>query len=262
MKNLEKSVASNDAGPSQGVVIVAQPTSSTDYPEIARRAARFIERNLQLPVTIVQPNTPGTNIKKQGTPTEWRNLGRWSVYDGTPYHQTILLDADYLCLTPTLLRFLDLPQDYQIVQRSHTATGQMRSAMGNHYHRHLWATIIVFHKTDRTKALFRMVERIERNWSYYARLFQADHQTFRNDLAFTMADLVINGYEPGRNIPHSMLTIPDPIHTIRPVGNLLNIKTKGDHKLNLAVATQDLHIMDKEWWLSQDFLDFEVQLYD
>jgi hypothetical protein len=239
-----------------GVVIVAQSTKTINYFEIAKRAARFIERNLNLPVTIVQPNTNIVNLKKHNKSTEWKNLGRWEVYNQTPYELTILLDADYLALTPTLLKFVNLTKDYQILQKSHTSLGMMESFMGTYYRRHLWATIVMFRQTERSKMLFELVKKIEQNWGYYSRHFQLDPYSFRNDFAFTIADLILNGYKTGINLPHSMLTIVDSIKTVRLTGNLINVKTETQ---NLVVAPQDLHVMDKEWLLSDDFLNFEKE---
>jgi hypothetical protein len=102
------------------------------------------------------------------------------------------LDADYITLTDNLLKFTTDKFDYRILRTMITPEGAMESFMGYRLRRHLWATVIVFQKTPKTKLLFEMVKRVENNWNYYSKLFKLDHQSFRNDFAFTIADLVVN----------------------------------------------------------------------
>ena len=238
-----------------GVVLVAKNTQEIDYLRIAELAAKLITKNLQLPVTIIEPTDNQVNQKlTESTPQEWRNFGRWQVYDQSPYDTTILLDSDYLTLTPLLTQLHSTIHDYRVLRTNNTPTGKMNSPMGKFANRHLWATMVMFQKTAKTQLLFEMVERVERNRRYYQQLFKLPHGSFRNDFAFTIADLVINGYQLEQSsLPITALTITDPIKSIKRINRLINIKTD---RHNIVIPEQDLHIMDKRYLLTTEFEEF------
>jgi len=241
---------------SKGVVILAKPTENCDYLEIANRAKKFINHNLNLPVTIIQPNEDRVTTNKTGkTPKEWKNFFRWIAYEQSPYEKTVILDADYITLTDTLNKFIDGNYDYKLLRHSLTPSGPMESYMGHRSTRHLWATIVIFQKTKKSKLLFELVQRIEENWKYYSQLFRLDPYSFRNDFAFTIADIILNGYQIGQNnLPHTILTIVDSIKSLKKVNQFINIKTENK---NLVIPIQDLHLMDKDFILSDEFLHFQ-----
>lgn len=238
-----------------GVVLVAKNTQDIDYLRIAELSKRLIEKNLNLPVTIIEPTGDQINQKlTESTPQEWRNFGRWQVYDKSPYETTILLDSDYLTLTPLLTQLHSTVLDYRVLRTNKTPVGQMNSPMGKFANRHLWATIVMFRKTPKTKLLFEMVERVERNYSYYQKLFRLPHNTFRNDFAFTIADLVLNGYQLDQNsLSIAALTINDSILSMKKMDKFINIKTD---RYNLVIPNQDIHIMDKKFLLTPEFEEF------
>lgn len=241
---------------SKGVVILAKSTKTCNYVEIANRSKRFIEKNLKLPVTIITPEEDrSTTNKTKNVPSEWKNFFRWVAYEQSPYDVTIILDADYIVLTDTLHKFVDGDYDYRLLKHSNTPLGKMKSFMGDRSTRHLWATIVIFQKTLKTRLLFEIVKRVEENWKYYSLLFKLDPYSFRNDFAFTIADLILNGYQTGKhNLPHSILTIVDSIEFLSKFKSFINLKTKNQ---NLVIPNQDLHLMDKDFILSEKFLKFE-----
>lgn len=241
---------------SKGVIILAKSTKTCDYVEIANRSKKFVEQNLKLPVTIICPEEDrSTTNKTKSIPTEWKNFFRWISYQQSPYDTTIVLDADYIALTNSLSKFIDGNYDYRLLKHSLTPSGPMESFMGERAKRHLWATVIVFKKTNKTQLLFEIVQRVEENWKYYSRLFKLDPYSFRNDFAFTIADLILNGYQIGQhNLPHSILTIVDSIKSLRKFKSFIHLRTENK---NLVLPHQDLHLMDKNFLLSDEFLKFE-----
>lgn len=265
MKNL------NASDESKGVVLFAYNTDQINYVDIADANAQLITKNLQLPVTLITDtlakpkfqydkivriendldNFRTINFTKQS----WRNGGRSKVYDLSPYDLTILLDSDYLILDNSLLKLLEQPFDYKLQHCSYNEDGLLYSRMGTNYSLHfVWATCVIFRKTYSAKTFFDLVQRIERNYRYYKTLFKAQG-TFRNDYAFAMADIILNGYtwESTRSIPAKIFTVEQDIESIEIKNNLMFIK----HAAHAVISpVQNVHIMDKKYFQTDNFKTF------
>ena len=236
---------------SKGVVILAKNTETIDYVKLANQASEFVNKFLNLPVTILEPES--NNFKNTRDRESWNNLGRWEVYHKSPYDTTILLDSDYIVLNDNLLKFAEGNFDYRIPNENTWLGKYMDDNRGN-FQKTLWATIVIFQKTSRTELLFEMVSRIEKRYDYYQRLFKLDYVNFRNDFAFTIADLLLSGYcfDYARTTP--ITTIKENIKSMDTIGSLINIKTETK---NLVYPMSDLHIMDKKFLLSDSFRQFK-----
>lgn len=246
MKNLDESVKS------KGVVIFASNTSTVDYISIAEKSARLVEKYLGLPTTIIT-DTVESNNKRHSIDSDkfepWNNLGRHRAYNLSPYDQTILLDSDYFVLDNNLLKVLDTIQDYKIVRHNNYLDGSPVSPMGKYSLPYLWATVVAFERTPKAQMLFDFVARIERNYEYYRKLYNITATNFRNDYAFTIADLALNGYtQDNKNyIPWPMLSISTAVDELKLAGNKLVVKTNNQA---WVLPKQSLHIMSKAWLTS------------
>lgn len=257
---------------SKGVVVFASNTDQVDYLEIAARCAQLIHHTLGLPVTLITDDKlyhnpvfdnviridplDNSNTKYYNNTTwAWRNKSRYRVYDLTPYDTTILLDADYLAFSDNLIKLLETDFDYLIVQDSHNAQEVLTQPMARGTINYLWATVVIFNKTQVAKNLFEMVGRIENRYSYYCAMFNIFNQSYRNDYAFAMADLIINGYklETSKRIPWSMFTFDTQIKSLEKLNSSIVIRTD---KNALISPVQDMHIMDKLYLLSDDYKNF------
>lgn len=245
---------------SKGVVFLAKNTDKVDYLRLAKLSSEFVKRNLNLSTTIVEPFQDQFTTKKTSIPSQWKNFFRWEAWNQSPYDTTILLDSDYIVFTNNLLKYTEGNFDYRLLKIMLTPSGTMESYMGHYSKRHLWATIVIFNRTNKTKMLFEIVQLVESNWKYYSRLFRLDPYSFRNDFAFTIADLILNGYTlcDAHHLPFSGLTIENTIQSINIIGNFINIKTD---KENLVVPKQDLHLFDKQYLLSKSFLKFKEKYF-
>ena len=167
MTNLNASVKS------RGVVLFAFNTDKVNYIEIADRASRLITRNLNLPVTVITDigEMPKNFRKGYAGGTLWYNSGRYLAYELSPYDETLLLDSDYLILDDSLLKILDTAVDYTIMITNQNPTQSMTGNMGMLSLNYVWATAIAFKKTTRSKLLFDLVGRIQRNYDYYIKLY-------------------------------------------------------------------------------------------
>lgn len=252
MKNL------NELAKSRGVLLFANNTETVNYAAIAERSAELISKYLKLPTTIVSTSAESTNKRynlDSGKFEIWNNQKRYMAYELSPYDQTLLLDADYFVLSDNLLKILDSLRDYKIISDNHYLDGTIVVPMGKYSIPHLWATVVAFERSPRTELLFDMVARIERNYGYYRQLYNITANNYRNDYAFTIADLVINGYtQDSRNyIPWPMLSVSNIIGEIKLLGNQIRIKSQNNA---WVIPKQDIHIMSKEWLTSEECQQF------
>ena len=250
---------SNAPVKSRGVVLFAFNTDTVDYQQIAEQAARLIKHTLNLPVTIVTNNTnPQSNYRVgYAHGSQWNNFDRYRAYELSPYDETILLDSDYLVLDDNLLKILDTITDYTIVKHNQNPVRSMDGDMGVMGLNYIWATAVVFKRTAKSKSLFDLVGRIQRNYNYYRRLYQLREENFRNDYAFTIADNIINGYIPSLGIPWTMLTIEGTVKTIKIKNNMLVVREQDTAHV---LPQQSLHIMDKDYLQSKDYVNFVDQI--
>ena len=85
-------------------------------------------------------------------------------------------------------------------------------------------------------------------------LFNVQERNYRNDYAFAMADIVLNGYSIGTNsIPGSMLAVDQAISSITRKGNQLIIR---DNERAYISPIANLHVMSKAYLQSEDFIKF------
>ena len=246
---------SNVPAKSKGVVLFAVNTATVDYVKIAEQAARLIQHTLNLPTTIISDlGIPIIDNYRTGYAggTQWKNGGRYRAYELSPYDETILLDSDYLQLDTSLLTVLDTTVDYKLMHHNQSPTQSMSGNMGQLTLEYVWATAITFKRTDKTRALFDLVGRIERNYAYYRKLYQLRESNFRNDYAFAIANNIINGYttNTAQSIPFTMLTLDKLVKNIEITGEKMIIREENSAHV---IAKQNIHVMDKDYLLSADF---------
>lgn len=249
-------------------MLFAFNTDKINYVSIAEKCARLVKHTTQLPVTlvteegtsaagfddIVYVNNTLTNYKvgEQGV---WRNGDRYRAYELSPYEETLLIDTDYLVLDDNLIKLFDQPFDYRIMSWNNKPSTPWNLKMGMFSHAYLWATVILFRKTDRAKMLFDLAGKIQRNYSYYTRLYHVREGNFRNDYAFTIANNILNGYDLSfeQGVPWPMLTFADVTTSISIKKDMLVIKERDKGYL---IPRQNIHVMDKGYLLSSNFEDF------
>lgn len=261
---------SNNNVESRGIVLFAFNTDTVNYVELADRCATLATKFLNLPITLITDHkaTPGFSYDKilrieytgsnQRTDVvtkkqvQWKNFHRHSVYDYSPYDNTIMIDTDYLIFDQSLLNLLDLDYDYLLMSNSNDFKQTMPARMGNLGLPYVWATVVLFRKSKRSKLFFNLVGRIQRNWGYYRSLFNVDGSQFRNDYAFAMANIILNGYSLDKKnlIPWSMLTISDEVTAIDNKNNKLIVRTPTKAYM---IPKHNIHVMHKQYLLSDNF---------
>ena len=158
-----------------------------------------------------------------------------------------------------LLKLFEQDFDYRIMTHNQTTAGDWATNMGPYSLPYQWATVILFRRRERTRMLFDLVGRIQRNYPYYLKLYHGKHSSFRNDYAFTIANNMLNGYDLGmdQGIAWPMLSLNEVVKSISFENNLLTIKEKDKAYI---IPRKNLHVMDKEYLLSDNFANLIDQL--
>jgi hypothetical protein len=243
----------------RGVLLYCFDTPEISYHLIANRCVRLIKKYLGLPITIItnsetlstwqarpdcdfvtmEIDTSNTKLSKP-----WFNVERHMAYEHSPYDQTIVIDVDYFCFTNKLLRLLDTDYDFLIHRNAHDVT--LRNNM--QYNREsmidlVWATVLIFKKTSRVKAVFDTVKLIKNNYSHFCNLYRISYANFRNDYAFAIALNQIGGFVDYNTIPDSMATVPGDVRILRVSDEGMTLE-HADKRF--SILHQDLHVINKE----------------
>lgn len=252
MNGINNLMSSAKSVKSRGVVIFATNTAETDYVAIAEQNARLIKHYMGLPTTIVSAQDTGKN-KRFSTDTnsfvEWNNFGRHEAYTASPYDETIILDADYLIFDDSLTRLFSSSFDYLLFDKNrYVNIEQQPSVMGPHSLPYVWATAVLFRKTEKSRLFFELAAKVKRNYDYYRLLYNVQEGNFRNDYAFAIANLILQGNQLVQEnfSPFSILTVTGTISSIAAAENLV-VRTP-DKVFVLPV--QNIHIMSKHWLTS------------
>jgi hypothetical protein len=242
---------------SKGILAFASNTPDTDYERIGHLALDLARHHLDVPVRLIMPETPlGWNNYRMDvnnrTATVWNNHGRFSALSNSPWDETIVIDVDYLVLTDRLRSLFDSTQSLLLC---HDNSFSDVKEMHTPYISPVWATVFYFKKNSWTEQYFDLVGRIQRNWDYYRMMFGVTSRSYRNDYAFAIAELVMNGYAhgPRTSMPFGITTMEKPVSSMSINDSWLVVRS--DSSANIY-PRQDIHVMDKHWLQSMCFEKF------
>ncbi len=254
MKNLGK------LEKSRGILAFAYNVDTIDYVSIAKHTLELASKKLDLPYTLITDKELQNDLytMRYDIDTEefiqWRNIGRHRAYELSPYNETLVIDVDYLVLDHSLNKIFDIEWDYLLARDSVALTTTWPSAMGDNSLPYIWATVFAFRKTQTAKMYFDLVARIQKNYSYYRALFNIRERNFRNDYAFAIADIILNGYEVSKkSIPGKIIAVDQPINSIDLLEEKIVIKDKNK---SYVLPCVNLHVMSKSYLQSQNCRDF------
>lgn len=250
---------------SKGAVLFAHNSESTDYFKMAVYAATRIQRFLDIPVSVITDRSSVTcehnfdhvifrepdrsNTRKKGV---WINKGRYEVYDLTPYTDTLVLDTDYLVNSDKLLKLFDMPQDFLCHRRCRFMMEKFPAErISPSSFETLWATVLRFRKTTRTKEIFNMIEMVQKNYEHYGELHQFSVDVYRNDYALTLALHTVNGHVENSEdyIPWDLIHAGISVHVRRIADTEYCLEYKPnetDRPHYLIIRDQDFHMLHKD----------------
>jgi hypothetical protein len=195
----------------RGALLFAFNSPKYDYYKMAVATAKRINHFLKLPVTVVTdeksvPDLPDyqfdnviivepdkNNIRDHSV---WINKGRYQAYQLSPYDETLLIDTDYMVNSDKLLKLFELNTDFCC----HDTTsflmhpGVAQEVLSAYSFKTLWATVVMFKKTQRSKQIFECLEMVQKNYDHYANIHNFIAGVFRNDYALTLATRIANGH--------------------------------------------------------------------
>jgi hypothetical protein len=216
----------------KGIVIYAHNNRKVDYALMSLIAGGLAKRHLQVPVSLITDEStvswmkesgihqqaesvfdqiiltdrPDTNNQRRlydGVTDEvvpFINADRYSVWELTPYERTLLIDSDFLIFSNQLNEYWDVDQDVMIGNAINDIYDQKRLGYHDRYVsdtgiKLYWATTVMFTKNQTSKFFFDTVAHVKENYRYYADLYRFDSRQYRNDISFSVAKHIMEGFE-------------------------------------------------------------------
>lgn len=216
----------------KGIVIYAHNNRTVDYALMAMISGGLAKKNLQVPVSLITDESTISWMKEYGThhtaksifeniiivekpitnnqrflhdgdtrtTIPFVNTNRNSVWDLTPYDRTLLIDSDFLIFSDNLNKYWDVDEDLLIGESINDIYDNKRLGYLDKYVSETgvklyWATTVMFTKNERTKLFFDTVNYIKNNYEYYGDVFRYDARQYRNDIAFSVAKHLLEGFE-------------------------------------------------------------------
>jgi hypothetical protein len=272
----------------RGILIFAHNNRDIDYALMAIISGGLAKKHLGVPVSLVtDPTTvewlmisnkfelaaktfdkiisvekPETDNKRnlydgvQHKVVPFVNANRASAWDVTPYDQTLLIDSDYLIFSDSLNNYWDTDNSVMISTAAMDIIKDDRLGYHDRYVSdtgiHLsWATTVLFTKNDESKMFFDLVDFIRENYQYYADLFRFGTTQFRNDIAFSVAKHILDGFETdlSSGLPPVLTTLDkDILESVDSSGKLtfLVSSTLSENFSAAAIKGLDVHVMNKQ----------------
>jgi hypothetical protein len=270
-----------------GVLIFAHNNPNIDYGLMAVIAGGLAKKHLNVPVSLVtdkwtiewlkesknftkaesifdkiiqvtKPITKNTRKLHDGFDSQtipFENSNRFSAWDLSPYDKTLLIDSDYLIFSTMLNEYWNVDAPIMMSHSMNDIIGdrsrildQRVSETGIHM---FWATTVMFDKSQESRFFFQLVDFIKDNYRYYADLFRFNPKQFRNDVAFSIAKHIMNGFET-----EYVYTLP-PVLSVFDKDMLIDVKDQTlihllDKPLDCgnfwsaATTGLDVHVMNKQ----------------
>tara|TARA_R110002153_G_scaffold31248_4_gene95324 strand:- start:791 stop:1642 length:852 start_codon:yes stop_codon:yes gene_type:complete len=269
---------------SKGAFLIARNNGHIDYVKQAVFLAKRIKKYLNIPVTVATDcadylkdsfdiqvfdqiisldYTNESNLRYffDGALTKktasFKNNNRASVYDLSPYDETLLMDTDYVISNSLLNPVFNSSADFLIYKKSNDIAkvrdesefDKISDTSVDFY----WATVVYFRKTDTNRIFFNLVSHIEQEWNHYRRVYQITSSLFRNDFAFSIAIHIMNGFQSGnfaQQLPGSMMytTDKDVLWKMNEDEMMFLVEKKDYLGEYTAIKTsgQTIHVMNKQ----------------
>ena len=271
----------------QGILIYAHNNRTVDYSLMAIIAGGLAKKNLQVPVSLVTDTStiawmkesdifnqaegmfehiitvdrPTTDNQRRlhdgqtGQMIPFINTNRSTAWDLTPYDRTLLIDSDFFIFSNSLGEYWDVDADIMLGNAindiyNDTRTGYLDRHVSDTGVKMYWATTVMFSKNSNSKLFFNTVNYVKENYTQFADVFRFDPRQFRNDIAFSVAKHILDGYQQDDTLslpPVLSALDKDILHSVN--DNLLTFLI--DYKLTntycaASISGVDVHIMNKQ----------------
>jgi len=214
-----------------GVLMFAHNNREIDYGMMAYVSARYVDRYLKVPVSLVTDSgtidwldkkdpsiiqffdkiiltdeLPQPEIQDKRfydgsidyKKTSFKNGFRSRSYELTPYDRTLVIDTDVLIKNDRLKHIWDSNSDFMInskhIDLAYTRYNTEFRRISDYTIDFYWATAFYFKKTEWTNTFFNLCQHIVENYEYYRFIYQIPYPVMRNDFVFSIAIHIINGF--------------------------------------------------------------------
>ncbi len=270
----------------RGILIFAHNNRDVDYALMSTISGALAKKHLGLPVSLVtdqptidwmgesriwdkadtifdkiitveKPITDNSRKLHDGTDGKivpFVNLNRTDAYSLTPYDQTLLIDSDFLVFSDNLNNYWEYSDKVLLGQSINDVIGKTRlgyhdsyvSDTGPHLY---WATTVMFTKNEYSKNFFSILAHVKENYDYFSDLYRFYVKNYRNDIAFSIAQHIMDGNETRAEAhlpPVFSFIDKDVLHSVDKNGRLTFLVNSGLDKFCAAsIKNTDVHIMNK-----------------
>lgn len=271
----------------RGILMFAHNSRDIDYALMSIISAGLANKNLRLPVSLItdqstvdwmessniyynakkifdriiitdRPKTDNNRNLHDGAikkTVPFINYNRSNVYDLTPYDETLLIDTDFLIFTDNLNNYWEYSDRVLIGRSINDVVGMQRLGYHDRYVSdtgiHLfWATTVMFRKNEYAKNFFIILDYVKKNYQYFSDLYRFQNKMYRNDIAFSIAQHIIDGYQTkiDYHLPPVFTTLDtDELITVDDNGKmtfLINLLANEKYVAS-TIKNLDVHIMNK-----------------
>ena len=270
----------------KGVIVYAHNNRTVDYALLAIISGGLAKKHLNVPVTLVTDDTTYAWMKQSNIDslaenlfehilkvekpetTNLRNLydgpnctsipfvnsNRNTVWDITPYDKTLLIDSDFLIQSNNLQKYWDIDQDVLLGESINDIYNSQRLGYLDNWVSETsiklkWATTVMFTKNQQSKLFFDTVEYIKHRYKHFADIFRFDDRQYRNDISFSIAQHILNGFQyKSINLPPVLTTLDrDILYTVQNNKLTFLIDKMLDSNYCAAYTHElDVHVMNKQ----------------
>lgn len=237
---------------------------------MARVSAALAKKYLNLPVTLItdipvdypefdnvilQPRTDPVQLKRaDGELKPWHNQNRSTVYNLTPYDQTLLIDADYFIMNGRLLHLFDTEIEFACYNSANDVTNRrtLEQTIGHNSIPMQWATVIYFTKCRLAESVFDFMQYVKQHYEFYSLMYNFRPDKFRNDYALSIALQTLTGYNWNNfsNIPGELDTLVEDANIVEvTLNNEVMILYPAGITRNMSInriKNTNLHVLDKK----------------
>jgi len=267
----------------KGILIFAHNSREVDYARLSIISGGLAKKYLNVPVSLVTDTTtiewlkesnmfdlansifehiievgrPATdNLRRLSDGEHYKtvpfiNANRCSAWDVTPYDRTLLIDSDFLIFSDILGEYWNYDSDFLISSAMNDICGDRLGVLDKWTADEglplMWATTIMFTKNDNSRLYFDLVSHIKQNYQLYADIYRFDSRIFRNDIAFSIATHILNGFVTGKvqYLP-DILTAQDKDLIIKINNQGIRILANSSQHIVGNFFNRDIHIMNKQ----------------
>jgi len=269
----------------KGILIFAHNNEQVDYAKLALVSGSLAKKYLKVPISLVTDKHTLEWIEKSKLDKDvdnvfehvievpplvtdnnrylydgkdkslvpFANINRCSAYDLTPYDKTLLIDSDFLIFSNALNNYWDVCDDILIAESVVDAVGQHRLGHLDHHIsdtgiKMRWATTVMFEKNEKARRFFNLISYIKDEYEMFADLFRFNPLQYRNDISFSIAKHIMDGYTEADtyHLPTLLTALDRDILIDVKNNDLIFLFDEKNETFAGKIQGRDIHIMNKQ----------------